>query len=139
MQMFPYIEEAKLVVQSIGTLASLIKIWQTAKSRGEDVTAEQVNRIVSAPQPSLPEISLRRIAQVIPGPILDAIRDMIRDAIERFREALSDPTNTSQEKDKEEKIARITVCRELKRIKGLNNGVLPDGVLEDYWASFGCQ
>jgi hypothetical protein len=133
------LEAAKLMVESIGTLSSLVKVWQNARGSGADVTREQVEKTIESLQPSPSHATLEQITLIISQPVLDTIAETIADAIERLRDALSDPSNTQQDKDKEERVARATICRELKRVKRLNNNVLPDGMLEDYWRSFSCS
>jgi len=140
------VEYAQLLISGISALVGVVSAWRTAHAQGHDLTDEEIESAISSSSSSssaelstlTPTPSAQVVHQVIPPPLLDVMRKNITDRLSRLTEALADPDNTGQEKEKEADAAASAVCRELKRIRRFNQGHLPDD-LQQYWSSFGCN
>lgn len=139
-------EYSELVISGIAALANVISAWRSARSQGHELTDDEIDEAISSSSSSSseemtslsPSLSAQVVNQVIPPTLLDVMRNNVTDRLSRLSEALADPDNTGQEKDKEADAAASAICRELKRIRKFNNGQLPDD-LQPHWESFGCH
>ena len=80
-----------------------------------------------------------KLNQIIDDQLLRTLVENIDAAKNRLNEALKDPTNSTQARDQEMKVASASICTELKRIYTLNGRkVFPAPFFENLWISFGC-
>jgi hypothetical protein len=127
-------EQIKVVLQGITTLAALIKLRRETQELEREPTAREIedtSRALASPR------GFEAFQANIKQSTLDAIGGVIERARERFDSALSDPANPKQVRDAEEQVARSTICGELKRSKRLNMDSLPDDY-EEIWREFQC-
>ena len=127
-------EQIKVILQGISTLAALIKLRRESRKEDREPSPAQINRATTAP---VSTVGFSTLAAAIQQSTFDAISDVVDRARKRFEEAIRDPANTKQARDAEEQIAQSTICGELKRIKRLNGNTLPDDY-ESVWDEFSC-
>jgi len=144
------LEFSGLIISGISALASLVSAWRTARSQGHDLADDEIDDAISSSSSSSwsssseemstlsSTLSAQVVNEVIPPALLDVMRNNITQRLSRLTEALADPDNTGQEKDKEADAAASAVCRELQRIRKFNSGRLPED-LQRYWESFSCN
>jgi len=121
--------QAHLMVEELARMSSLVQNYQ--RSQGTLVELPTVARMVAS---ALGVV----LAQVIDPQILDVMERNIAKAKDRLKRALEDPANTQQAKDDELDVAKSKICAELRRIRELNQDLLPEG-MEPIWLSFRCR
>lgn len=128
------LEQIKVVLQGLTTIAALIKLRREARESGREPTALEIEG-ASRVEPSLNGFDVLH-AQITQS-TLDAIGAVIERARRRFDDALRDPANPKSVRDSEEDAVRFTICGELHRIRRLNDGALPTEY-EQLWREFAC-
>lgn len=128
------LEQIRLVLQGLTTIAALIKLRREAQESGRELTASEIMD-ASRVEPSINGFDTMH-AQITQS-TLDAIGAVIERARKRFDDALRDPANPKSVRDLEEEAARFTICGELHRIRRLNEDVLPADY-EQMWREFAC-
>jgi hypothetical protein len=129
------LEQIKVVLQGISTLASLIQLRRDSLEKGEEPTDEQIDSSVS--NESAKTDGFDTLIATIQTSTLNAIGEVIERARKRYEDAIRDPANTRQARDAEEQIAQSAICGELKRIKRHKGGSLPTDY-DTIWVEFVC-
>lgn len=136
-------EIATLIISGISAMANIIQAWKTSQNAGiEMADIEEISQVPSTSPDNTtytPSASATAMSHVIDSNILQSMLDNINAEKERLGEALTDRSNSNQEKDRAVGIASSLICSELSRIKSLNGGRLPGSDLEALWLSFGCN
>lgn len=129
---------ATIVISGISALASVIRAWNSAKQKKRKITPKQIDRAATPRKPILTEKQIESLSKVVPDEIFEAMLEKINEAIKRFTDAIKDPGCNEQCQEHEHRIASNAICRQLKRMKKLNNNQLPKK-LENLWISFQCK
>ena len=131
-------DPATIVISAISALASVIRAWSMAKKNQRKITPKQVDRAATPRKPILTNKQIESLSKVISDDIFEAILEIISEAKKRFVAAIKDPSCNEQCQEREHKIAASTICKQLKRMKRLNNKQLPKK-FENLWISFQCK
>ena len=130
------LDQVKMVLQGISTLAALIKLRRESQKKAQEPTPAQIDTVLKPRMVSV--VGFQSFAATLQQSTLDAINDVIERARKRFEDALRDPANTKQARDAEEQIAQSTICGELRRIKRMNGQTLPSEY-DSIWTEFACM
>ena len=129
------LEQIKIVLQGISTLAALITLRNDSQKEGKEPSDLQIDNAVMPL--TIDSSGFEALATTISQDTLSAINEVIVRAKNRYLDALRDPVNNKQARDAEEQIAKSSICGELKRIKRHNGGSLPTDY-SSVWDEFGC-
>lgn len=120
-------ETAFQLITALGSLGSLLGGIKALN----EMTYEEQREIIN-------EFSNAANYGVIDETLLGNMTNKVKKSVKRLSDSYADPTNNSQDINKEKEIAKFSICLHLKDIKDLNEGELPTEYLKAIWKSFGC-
>lgn len=132
-------------ISGITALASMVKAWSEARKAGLDLEAarERVRSIRGKGLQGSYELgtSESNLAKrlIIKESLLKTLVKDIEGAGQRFEKSINDPRYTPADIDREHKVARLSICTHLNRIRDFNAGQLPQGDLKQMWTSWNCE
>jgi len=137
------LDTAAIIISGISAIANIIQAYKSARDTQRGLSDKEIDAAEESGHTAQAKYwhsnEMDSIYDCIDFETLQVIWGNIDEAEDRLKKALKDPANSNQEKDKEVKIAAATICAELRRIKSLNQGVLPHPELEQLWKSFDCD
>ena len=132
------LDVAAAFVATTSALSALVDGIRSAKKLTDDVLvlADDMTR-----KPNVNNESARALAATNIDPdLIEIASESIQNALDRLKREWRDPTATQAGKDDALRNANFVICSELRRVKQLNNGVLPGtDKFHALWASHGCE
>ena len=126
---------AEIIIAGVSGLLQALEVWMTARDRHGARAAfkSEYSRITAD---SLLQAQARTLESLVPGPVLESLKDRVERCWERYQEVLDDEEGyLPGEVDSATSAVKRCVCRELRRIKDIN-GSIPPGKLSEYWSAY---
>jgi hypothetical protein len=121
-----------LFISGVSATMQAIQTWIKYRDyeRASDVFDQQYSSGQTDPRIQAQSQILKSI---VPKPVLDELTKRAKQCWDRYLEILKNPQKyLPQEIDDATLAVKACVSRELKRISDLNDGALPEGVLDDW-------
>lgn len=135
-------------IGAVTSLAGLVKSWLEARKSGVDLEKARTELSKAKSGTSLGTLSVPLVpsaereevrGMVISDSLLRSLIQDIEKAQARFVACFDDPRYSPADIDKEQEIAKRSVCAHLRRIQEFNAGTLPTQALRDVCVSFRCE
>jgi hypothetical protein len=132
-------------IGSVTALAGMAKSWLEVRKATVDLAkARETLESRVEPAPTSTSVTGRppdeqAIEVVIDPNMLDAFLLDVRNAANRFTNAINDPRYSPADIEREQERAQLTVRTHIARIKEFNAGILPTDELRKIAASFRCD
>jgi hypothetical protein len=123
-----------LFVASISATLQAIQTWLQYRDSRRTLGVFE-DRLKDAPQHALIQNQARYLSKIIPQPILDTMGERAQKCWEQYHEVLKGGFLPGEIDEATENVKEC-LCRELRRILRLNGGIMPPGVLSDWWLAY---
>jgi hypothetical protein len=128
---------AELIVAGVSATLQAVQTWfQVRDSKRAGV--EFHNREAKIDDPAM-MAAAARLTSIVPQPILDSIQTRLDQCWTGYQKVLDRPDEyTPSETDDATKAVIKCVCREIKRVRDLSGGNVPEGPMREFAAKHSC-
>lgn len=126
---------AEVIIAGISATLQAAQTWMQYRdqTRASRAFKETYNQELTSPETKL---EAQRLSSIVPDDVLDIMEDRARGCWKKFGVVLDDGKYLPPEIDDATAAVLQCLCRELGRIRKLNNGIIPDGKMREWWAAY---
>ncbi|MDR3407890.1 MAG: hypothetical protein P4L68_05265 [Methylovirgula sp.] len=129
-------EYANLFFAGISAVMASIQVWQASRNQQIAVTAFD-DRLKAAPDEPETIAAAEELLSIAPADVIEDLEGRAEKCWTKYREVLGGPFLPGEIDEATESV-KACVCRELRRIKSINGGKIPDRWLPQ-WEAYDCS